>query len=57
MRIVLLLSVAFNLALVASLFIAASGIYLGINARGTPGNNVLLLLAGSVIANSSGRSR
>lgn len=39
------------IALVASLFIAASGIYLGINAKGTPFNNVLLLFAGSVIAN------
>ncbi len=39
------------IALVASLFIAASGIYLGINANGSPRNNVLLLLAGSVIAN------
>lgn len=39
------------IALVASLFIAASGIYLGINASGTPRNNVLLLFVGSVIAN------
>ncbi|MEM1126981.1 MAG: sodium:proton antiporter [Bacteroidota bacterium] len=39
------------IALVASLFIAASGIYLKINAKGTPLNNVLLLFAGSVIAN------
>ena len=39
------------IALVASLFIAASGIYLGINAKGTPFNNVILLFAGSVIAN------
>ncbi len=39
------------IALVASLFIAASGIYLGINAKGTPFNNALLLFAGSVIAN------
>ncbi len=39
------------IALVASLFIAASGIYLKVNARGTPVNNVILLFAGSVIAN------
>ena len=39
------------IALVASLFIAASGIYLGINARATPTNNVLLLFVGSIIAN------
>ena len=39
------------IALVASLFIAASGIFLKINARGTPGNNVLLLFVASVIAN------
>ena len=39
------------IALVASLFIAASGIFLSINAKGTPRNNVLVLLAGSVVAN------
>jgi Na+/H+ antiporter NhaD/arsenite permease-like protein len=39
------------IALVASLFIAASGIFLGINARGTPRNNVILLFVGSVVAN------
>lgn len=39
------------IALVASLFIAASGIYLGINAKGTPFNNAILLFVGSVIAN------
>ena len=39
------------IALVASLFIAASGIYLHINANGTPWNNVVLLFVGSVIAN------
>lgn len=39
------------IALVASLFIAASGIFLRINARGTPGTNVVLLLSASIIAN------
>lgn len=39
------------IALVASLFIAASGIFLRINARGTPANNVALLFIASVIAN------
>ncbi len=39
------------ISLVASLFIAASGIYLKVNARGTPVNNVLLLFAASCIAN------
>ncbi len=39
------------IALVASLFIAASGIFLNINANGTPRNNVILLFVGSVIAN------
>ena len=39
------------IALVASLFIAASGIYLNINARATPTNNALLLFVGSVVAN------
>ena len=39
------------IALVASLFIAASGIYLKINARGTPLANVVLLTVGAVIAN------
>ncbi|NND72753.1 MAG: sodium:proton antiporter [Rhodothermales bacterium] len=39
------------IALVASLFIAASGIFLKINARGTPVTNVALLFIASVIAN------
>ena len=39
------------IALVASLFVAASGIYLSVNVRGTPRNNVILLFAASVIAN------
>ncbi len=39
------------IALVASLFIAASGIFLKVNARGTPLTNVALLSIGAVIAN------
>lgn len=39
------------IALVASLFIAASGIYVNINAKGTPRNNVILLFVGSLVAN------
>jgi len=39
------------IALVASLFIAASGIFLKVNARGTPLVNVSLLSVGAVIAN------
>ena len=39
------------IALVASLFIAASGIFLKVNARGTPLVNVGLLSIGAVIAN------
>lgn len=39
------------IALVASLFIAASGIFLSINAKGTPRNNVILLFVASLIAN------
>lgn len=39
------------IALVASLFIAASGIFLKVNARGTPLANVVLLSVGAVIAN------
>ena len=39
------------IALVASLFIAASGIYININAKGTPRNNAILLLVGSLVAN------
>ena len=39
------------IALVASLFIAASGIFLSLNARGTPATNSLLLFVGSVVAN------
>ena len=39
------------IALVASLFIAASGIFLKVNARGTPLANISLLSVGAVIAN------
>lgn len=39
------------IALVASLFIAASGIFLKINARGTPLANISILSVGAVIAN------
>ncbi|MEX0820843.1 MAG: sodium:proton antiporter [Rhodothermales bacterium] len=39
------------IALVASLFIAASGIFLSVNARGTPITNSILLFIGSVVAN------
>lgn len=39
------------IALVASLFIAASGIYINVNAKGTPRNNVILLFVGSLVAN------
>lgn len=39
------------IALVASLFVAASGIYLKVNARGTPLVNVSLLSIAAVIAN------
>lgn len=39
------------IALVASLFIAASGIYVKVNARGVPRTNVVLLFCASVIAN------
>lgn len=39
------------IALVASLFIAASGIYIKINAKGTPLVNSIVLFVGSVIAN------
>ncbi|WP_228350380.1 sodium:proton antiporter [Rhodocaloribacter litoris] len=39
------------IALVASLFIAASGIFVSINAKGTPRNNIILLFGASVIAN------
>ena len=39
------------IALVASLFIAASGIFLSLNARGTPWTNSVLLFVGSVVAN------
>ena len=39
------------IALVASLFIAASGVFVNINAKGTPKNNVILLFLASVIAN------
>ncbi len=39
------------IALVASLFIAASGIFLNLNVKGTPRNNIILLFVASVIAN------
>ncbi len=39
------------IALVASLFIAASGIFLKVNARGTPLANISLLSVGAVVAN------
>ncbi len=39
------------IALVASLFIAASGIYVKINAKGAPLSNVILLFGASVTAN------
>ncbi|MFQ5569586.1 MAG: sodium:proton antiporter [Rhodothermales bacterium] len=39
------------IALVASLFIAASGIFLKVNARGTPMANITLLSIGAVVAN------
>ena len=39
------------IALVASLFIAASGIYVSVNAKGKPVTNVVLLFMASVIAN------
>lgn len=39
------------IALVASLFIAASGIFVSLNAKGSPRNNVILLFLASVIAN------
>jgi Na+/H+ antiporter NhaD/arsenite permease-like protein len=39
------------IALVASLFIAASGIYLSINFKGSPRNNVVLLFVASCVAN------
>ena len=39
------------IALIASLFIAASGIFLSLNARGTPWTNSVLLFVGSVVAN------
>ncbi len=39
------------IALVASLFIAASGIYVSVNAKGRPVSNVILLFLASVIAN------
>ena len=39
------------IALVAALFIAASGIYVRVNARGTPLANVALLSMGAVLAN------
>ena len=39
------------IALVASLFIAASGIFVSINARGNPRNNIILLVLASIIAN------
>jgi len=39
------------IALVASLFIAASGVFVNINIKGTPRNNVILLFVASVLAN------
>ncbi|MFT5144244.1 MAG: Na+/H+ antiporter NhaD/arsenite permease-like protein [Rhodothermales bacterium] len=39
------------IALVASLFIAASGIYVSVNAKGSPVTNTILLFVASVIAN------
>lgn len=39
------------IALVGSLFIASSGIFINVNAKGTPLANVVLLLIGSVVAN------
>jgi Na+/H+ antiporter NhaD/arsenite permease-like protein len=39
------------IALVASLFIAASGIYVSVNAKGRPFSNIVLLFLASVIAN------
>ncbi|MEM1043933.1 MAG: sodium:proton antiporter [Bacteroidota bacterium] len=39
------------IALVGSLFIASSGIFINVNAKGTPLANVALLLIGSVVAN------
>jgi len=39
------------IALVASLFIAASGVFVNVNAKGSPKNNVILLFLASVIAN------
>jgi Na+/H+ antiporter NhaD/arsenite permease-like protein len=39
------------IALVASLFVAASGVFVNINARGTPRNNIILLFLASIIAN------
>jgi len=39
------------IALVASLFIAASGAFINLNAEGTPRNNVILLFIASIFAN------
>jgi len=39
------------IALVASLFIAASGVFVNVNMKGTPRNNVILLFLASIIAN------
>lgn len=39
------------IALVASLFVAASGIYLNVNGRGTPIANGILLFIGAVVSN------
>ena len=39
------------IALVASLFIAASGVFVSVNMKGTPRNNVILLFIASVVAN------
>ncbi len=39
------------IALVGSLFVASSGIFINVNAKGTPLANVVLLLVGAVVAN------
>ena len=39
------------IALVASLFIAASGVFLSLNLKGSPRNNIVLLFVASVVAN------
>ncbi|GMQ81343.1 MAG: sodium:proton antiporter [Rhodothermia bacterium] len=39
------------IALVASLFVAASGVFLSMNLKGTPRNNIILLFIASIVAN------